>query len=55
MEQCLFALHMEFAPTCKLQFEKGLKWVKKKKKKMKECLNSYARTDLPWFLVTLIN
>lgn len=31
MEQCLFALHMEFAPTCKLRFEKGLTWVKKKK------------------------
>lgn len=31
MEQCLFALHMEFSPTCKHCFEKGLTWVKKKK------------------------
>lgn len=29
MEQCLFALHMEFAPMCKHWFEKGLAWVKK--------------------------
>lgn len=51
MEQCLFALHMEFAPMCKHWFEKGLAWVKK----MKEYLNSHTSIDLPWFLVMLIN
>lgn len=32
MDQCLFALHMEFSPTCKHCFEKGLTLGKKKKK-----------------------
>lgn len=38
MEQCLFALHMEFAPTCKHRFEKGLTWVKKKNERISEFL-----------------